>query len=239
MDKSGQKSQNIVAMSEYQPQNGFAAIAQVEAYWNALRGPRSVPRRSDIDPRGIERALGHAFITERVARGMVRIRIAGNHLTDLMGMEVRGMPLSALFEPDVRTDVGRLIEKVFQTPATTHLDLTARGGPARPEGQARMVMLPLQSEGGAVDRALGCLVYTGQIGIAPRRFIIDQQALRPLEVDRAPALPAPPTLSEPMPPLTAIPLEPIPGLAEPKTDFDGKRASDKRPPYLRLVQSDE
>ena len=63
---------------------------------------RAVPMRSDVDPRGIERSLEHAFILERIAPQMARFRLAGMHLTDLMGMEVRGMPTTALFAPAAR-----------------------------------------------------------------------------------------------------------------------------------------
>ena len=103
MDKSDHKSQNVIEMSDHHPESGYAAIAQVEAYWEALRGTRIVPKRSEIDPRGIEGALENAFIVERVAPGIARLRIAGSHLNDLMGMEVRGMPLTALFNPGAST----------------------------------------------------------------------------------------------------------------------------------------
>ena len=57
-----------------------------------------MPRRAEIDPRGIENALEYAFILERIAPGMARIRLAGIHLSDLMGMEVRGMPLTSFID---------------------------------------------------------------------------------------------------------------------------------------------
>ena len=54
MDKRTAHAQNVISMSDYQPETGYAAISQVEAYWEALRGERLMPKRSDIDPRGIE-----------------------------------------------------------------------------------------------------------------------------------------------------------------------------------------
>ena len=147
MDKHTLKEQTVVAMSDYQPETGFAALAQVEAYWEALRGNRVVPRRSDIDPRGIEHALENAFIVERIAPGIARLRIAGAHLTEVMGMEVRGMPLSTFFTPDARAQVAQVLEEVCQSPATAQLRFAAPESVGRPALEGRMVLLPLKRNG--------------------------------------------------------------------------------------------
>ncbi len=76
---------NVITMSGYQQETRFRALSQVEAYWEGLRQGRDVPMRSDIDPRGIEDALEYAFILERIAPGLARLRVAGSHLSDVMG----------------------------------------------------------------------------------------------------------------------------------------------------------
>ena len=82
---------NVVLMKPKQePHNTRSLLWQMEAYWRALPRSQIVPRRSDIDPRGVENLLRHAIILERVAPGVARFRIAGQHLSDLTGMEVRG-----------------------------------------------------------------------------------------------------------------------------------------------------
>ncbi len=73
----------------------FAMLAEVRAYWEGLRVAGDLPRRDQIDPRGIAGALENTFLLERVAPGIARFRLAGMQLHDLMGMDVRGMPLSA------------------------------------------------------------------------------------------------------------------------------------------------
>ncbi|MEM1421046.1 MAG: PAS domain-containing protein, partial [Pseudomonadota bacterium] len=55
-------------------------LSLVEAYWEGLRAGRLVPRRADVDPRGIDQALEYSFILERIAPGMARFRLAGMHL---------------------------------------------------------------------------------------------------------------------------------------------------------------
>lgn len=95
---------NVLSMTDHRTDIGFSALNQVESYWEALRGTRMMPKRSEIDPRGIESALEYTFILERIAPGMARLRIAGSHLSDLMGMEVRGMPLTSFITPTAPPD---------------------------------------------------------------------------------------------------------------------------------------
>lgn len=163
---------NVIAMSRHKNYSHSSHIAEVEGYWHALRGRRAVPRRSEVDPRGIERALERTFILEQVAPGVGRLRIAGSHLTDLMGMEVRGMPLTALFSPTARDALSVCLDQLCRTPSTMILSLVSEQAMGKPKLTGRMLLLPLRSEDGAINRVLGCLDSNGLIGVAPRRFTI-------------------------------------------------------------------
>lgn len=161
----------VVAMRGAQRARGpFAVLDDVQRYWNALRGDRLVPLRSEIDPRGIHGALDSAFIVERIATGIARFRLAGSFLVDLMGSEVRGMPLSVLFSADARDELAEAVEAVFSGPETLRLQVAGERGLARPTLRGEMILLPLKSDLGDVSRALGCLVTEGGIGRAPRRL---------------------------------------------------------------------
>lgn len=168
-----------------------SAIEDVQRYWSALRADRLVPLRSEIDPRGIEGALDCAFILERIAPGIARFRLAGSHLVDLMGAEVRGMPLSVLFAPESRKPLAEAVEGVFSGPETLRLSLSAERGLARPPLSAEMIVLPLKSDLGDVTRALGCLCAPGSLGRAPRRFLVDH-------ADRVDLVAGRPVAAEPM-----------------------------------------
>ncbi|MDT8328059.1 MAG: PAS domain-containing protein [Roseovarius sp.] len=150
------------------------------AYWNSMRKGHDVPRRSDIDPRRIEPLLSNAFIAERIAPGVTRLRIAGMHLSDLMGMEVRGMPLSSFIAPADRDAFALNLVDVFDRPAALRLDLRSKASLGRPELTGTLLMLPLRSDLGDVSRALGCVVTQGQIGRASRRFEIVNSHVEPL-----------------------------------------------------------
>lgn len=235
MDKGGQNKHNVINMTRNVPEKGFTPLAQVEAYWEALRGARLMPFRSEIDPRGIEQALEHSFIVERIAPGIARLRIAGSHLSDLMGMEVRGMPLTAFFAPGSRRQVSDTLEEVFETPATCTLSLHSEKAPGMPPLTARMILMPLKSDLGDVSRLLGALVSVGDMGRSPRRFDVKGTSLRPIISDQA--------LPKPLPSETSLPVQQpniarIPGFAEPKPSFDSETPRSDAP-YLRLVKPDD
>ena len=171
---------NVIPLPRPRGDGRFPHIAMVEAYWLALRGRRIVPRRSDIDPRGIESSLEQAFIAEMIAPGLARVRIAGAHLTRLMGMEVRGMPLSALFVPQARDELAMLLHDMTRLPQMMQLSLQADAGMGKPPLEARMLLLPMRGDTDAIDRMLGCLATDGVVGISPRRFAITARRITPL-----------------------------------------------------------
>ena len=182
---------SVVSMDATKAGRTHAAINQIESYWEALRQGRLVPNRQDIDPRGLTGVLDRAFIVERIAPGLGRFRVAGGHLTDLMGMEVRGMPLSAMFEPDARGDLNDALEAVFAEPATVRLQLRSPRGIGRATLRGELILLPLKSDLGDTTRALGGIVMEGSIGRNPRRMVIEAQSRRTLIGYGEPAQPVP------------------------------------------------
>ena len=234
MDKSDPKAHNIHVMTQFRAETGYSAISQVEAYWEELRGMRIMPMRSEIDPRGIESALEFTFVLERIAPGMARIRIAGNHLSDLMGMEVRGMPLTSFIAPPGRVQMSDALEEVFQRPAISELRLTSEAGGNQPQMDARMLLLPLKSDLSDVSRVLGCFVAQGDIGTAPRRFDIVGAKMRAISAPATlPTLQSKTTLAK-----REAPKSHAEGFAEEAAPFKTYTPHPDAP-YLRLVKSDD
>lgn len=163
-----------------------AHLRAFRAHWESCRKGHDVPARTDIDPRRIAPLLAQTFIAERIAPGVIRLRIAGMRLSDLMGMDVRGMPLCSVIAPADRADFAMRLVDLFDGPAILRLDLHSRGGFGRPALDATMMLLPLRSDLGDVSRALGCLVAHGPVGRPTRRFGIRRAETLPLG---APATP--------------------------------------------------
>ncbi|WP_138464693.1 PAS domain-containing protein [Poseidonocella sp. HB161398] len=248
MANDGTQDRDIVSLTSYKTTMQHSALSQLEAYWHGLRNGRVVPNRSDVDPRGIDRALEFAFILERIAPGMARFRLAGMHLNDLMGMEVRGMPLTSFFVADARRQVSDALEHVFEEPSIARFTLLAERGIGKPQNEAQLLILPLKSDLGDVSRALGCLVYDGEIGRTPRRFSVTSMSVEPLIAGIEPAS-APLVTSSPGKPRRRsadAPAAPVGGFAEDKAPFgaarpgdDGKPGRPTRVPWLRVVTSDD
>jgi hypothetical protein len=148
---------------------GFSVVDIVHAHWAELRHGRVAPARSELDPRNIASALEYVFVAELIAPGVARIRIAGAHFSDLMGMDVRGMPLSALFVGPARDEVIAAVACVA-TGARANIPLCAEKGLGRPALDGLLSMMPLTDHTGKICRILGVLGTMGQIGRAPRRF---------------------------------------------------------------------
>ncbi|MHA6345115.1 PAS domain-containing protein [Roseivivax sp. CAU 1761] len=160
---------------------GLAPLHQIEAYWAALRDRAGgVPHRDRLDPRGIREALDHAILGETVAPGELRLRVAGSQVDRLLGTRAAGLPFSTLFAPQDRTQLQAAIRSVLDDPALLRADLAARGSGS--EIPARLILLPLRSAGGAVDRVLGGLVALGDPDGQPRRLSLGALALSPLDL---------------------------------------------------------
>jgi hypothetical protein len=195
-----------------------APLAQLQSYWESLRQGFLPPFRSQIDPRGIESALGAAFILERVAPGVARFRIAGMQVGELAGCDPRGMPFSVLFDPAGRKSLGGALDTVFDQPAMLTLRVEAERSIGRSPLSGQILILPLRSETGSMDLAVGCLALSGDPGPRTRRFHIAQSTQTALFPNTQPAV--------------------IAGFAEPAAGFAAplqKAASPSERSYLRLL----
>lgn len=226
----GGNGQGIVSMTDREKQKRMAPLRLLESYWQGLAGQDGqVPLRSQIDPRGIESALEFAFLGERIAPSLAKLRVAGTHLNDLMGMETGGMPLSALFTPEARDRLGDALSKVFAEGAMVRMDIAAEEGFGKNALEGHLLILPLRSDMGDMTRMIGVMVTTGRIGRTPRRFTITSCEVEPALAAQAPK--AAPVLAETLP-------KRLTELSEPAAPFDHNPRKAQRP-HLRLIVSND
>ena len=156
-----------------------ARLARLERYWRQIRGAALVPARSDVDPMQIDDLLPDCFIIERVAPSVLRMRVAGSRLSDALGLDLRGMPLSAMFLPVGREALARLSAPVFDGPCIVEMPVRSPGRIGRDTLEGRMILLPLTDRDGRVTRAMGAMVWNGEIGTGGgRRFTVPDGRLR-------------------------------------------------------------
>jgi len=151
------------------PMLDYPAVCAVQAYWDRLRQTRGMPARSEVDPREISEALAHTFVAEIVATGVARLRVAGTHLNDLLGMEARGMPLSVYMTGASRSELAQAIQQVTLG-ARAQLPLRSDPGVGKLAIDGLLALMPLRDRAGQPTRILGVLETHGQIGRLPRRF---------------------------------------------------------------------
>ncbi|GAA6178810.1 PAS domain-containing protein [Shimia sp.] len=157
-------------------------MQDVKKYWDGLSDGHPVPLRSDVDPRSIQKVLKHAFILERIAPGMARLRVSCNTLTDVMGMDMRGMPMSSMINDASRDSFAEAMERVFDAPAIGRLELVSSRSFGRTGLHAEMMLLPLRSDSGQVDRILGAITCEGGPLKAPHRFDVEGSFLRRIDM---------------------------------------------------------
>ncbi|MCF2870701.1 PAS domain-containing protein [Octadecabacter sp. G9-8] len=200
------------------------ALNEMERYWASLPRTRGVPLRKDVDPAQMGGLLEDSFILERVAPGVARIRVAGRNIAKLIGIEPRGLPLTAAFLPEARAEVGQYLEKAFTSPGLVELALSSPRAVGQPKLHGKILMLPLRDDHGRVSRIMGVLVMSGRRGMGGRRFALSKEI---------------PARFEPTVGLQVVPNIPTattrPSLRSVATGPDSKKAGDM--PALRLVVS--
>lgn len=166
--------------------------AVLRAHWQRLRDGEALPRRDQFAPRELAPVLSSMFLIEGTERGAARFLIAGRVLCALYGMELRGAPLSLLFEPVARGEIAGIVAGMSEDPATVDLTLRAGHSAGRPALLARMMFLPLANRAGTRDLAIGTMEVSApgmataplwpndEFGQAPRRFGIERCLRGPL-----------------------------------------------------------
>lgn len=162
------------------------ALNELEQYWSSLPRVSGIPLRKDIDPIAMGALLEDSFILERVAPGVARIRVVGRNITKLVGIEPRGLPLTAILLPDARAAMVYYIEAAFNGPSIVELPLRAPRAVGQPQLDGKILLLPLRDDNGRVSRVLGVLVMSGRRGIGGRRFAICNTAAPRVELIEEP-----------------------------------------------------
>ncbi|MCC5991205.1 MAG: PAS domain-containing protein [Rhodobacteraceae bacterium] len=161
-------------------ESGSTLISQVTDYWASLPRHGGAPQRSSVQAADLTDALPHIFLAQIVTTRIARFRIVGHQIEDLMGMEMRGMPLTALFTGDARSEIQSAVTHVRRG-ARVMLSLDAETGFGMPKLDAVLALLPLTDSSGTITHLMGVLERSGTSGRRPRRFALAQ----PCEVSPA------------------------------------------------------
>ncbi|MGE3145441.1 MAG: PAS domain-containing protein [Pseudorhodoplanes sp.] len=112
------------------------------AYWNSRRGDRLAPRRSDIEPGAIGRALPDTFILEYDEPAGHPFRLAGTRVCTIFGRELKSARFAALWAPASRDAARALTEVIANESAGVVASVTGDTGKAKTLA-LELLLLPL------------------------------------------------------------------------------------------------
>ncbi len=132
----------------------LAVTKELHAYWNLLRGARSAPERSEIDPGAIRGVLADTFILEIDERNRYTIRVAGSRTNSLFMRELRGSSFLDLWQQTDRQEIAGVLANVADE-AVGMLAGASTGLRNAQSVQLEVLLLPLRHRGATHSRVFG------------------------------------------------------------------------------------
>ncbi len=121
-----------------------------------MRGQSNAPARDQIDPGAIKWILPDIFILEYKGEGNFPFSLAGTHLCDHYGTELRGLNMCDFWAGQDRTSFVHVLQSVVEESAVGVVGFSAH---TTLEGSCNMEMLvmPVKSPANRPPRVLGCI----------------------------------------------------------------------------------
>lgn len=133
----------------------------VFAYFNRIRGERTAPLRSEIEPSALKTVLPDIFILELGRQRDPLFRLAGTRVCAILGRELRGENFVRLWHTPNRHKIGLAVEAVLANQAPLLLDARSLADEEM-DGTLEILLLPLFSRPGVCDRIMGSMVDLGR-----------------------------------------------------------------------------
>jgi hypothetical protein len=138
-------------------------------YWLAHRGSRSIPARSDLDPRDIPALLSQLMLIDKDVEGF-RYRLVGTSITREVGYDATGSFVGSyvgITTPAVAASVQAIYGHVFTTahPNFSTGEFMTKSGACF---NLSLLLLPLSTDGRNVNKAISSLVTCSQSNLTPK-----------------------------------------------------------------------
>lgn len=133
-----------------------SATKALHAYWDRLRGARSAPDRTDLDPGAIRDLLGDVFLLELGCMDRHVVRLAGTRICTLLGRELKDRPFAETFAAEEWHDLFALLDGVARTAVPVVAGVVGETADGRTL-DLELLVLPLRHRGRTHTRLLGSL----------------------------------------------------------------------------------
>ena len=124
------------------------------SYWDSLRGTRTAPNRSEVDPGKIRSLLGDTFILDASDRSEIRYRLAGTRLCSAHCRELKGRQFLRGWDNDDREALDTLFGAVIEDASAAVIGIAGHTEHQQAI-QMEMLLLPLSVPGEGRTRILG------------------------------------------------------------------------------------
>jgi hypothetical protein len=140
-------------------------LREIYGYWDAKRGGRMMPRRSDIDPSEIPKLLPRILIVQALGDGRFRYRLAGTAIVEAFGVEITGTLVGDIAHGEYRAQLLTIYETAFAARRPLLAYSRYYGVQRIPRSAVRLLM-PLSPDDRVMDQVLSLHVFD-QDGLQP------------------------------------------------------------------------
>jgi hypothetical protein len=149
------------------------------AYWNEVRADRLAPQRFEIDPSKISAILPYTFILERIDAETYRYRLAGTHVCEIFGSELRGTNFLGGWPVIDRPPLLRLFSVLTRQGAAAVISMKV-ATLCEQTVECEVLLLPLRHTRDTIDRILGSFApleapgWLGDKPVASKHFVANE-----------------------------------------------------------------
>ncbi len=129
----------------FAPRPASKPCAAILDHWQALRGDRLRPRRSEIDPAALVHFLPNIGIFEVMSPDVTLCRLAGTAFQRSLGFELTGRNVAELYGPTLFRTAGYRFHMMAMQPCAVMFDLVLRFASGA-ENPHEIMLLPLEPE---------------------------------------------------------------------------------------------
>lgn len=134
------------------------ASSEIFSYWNDLRGSRTAPARTDINPSAIRHLLPDLFVLTKTDDDAPSFRLTGTRLYHLFHRDLREAAFSTLWQEDAALYACRIAQGVMQHERPVIFEAWSESPGGNAAQAFEILLLPLAAQPHFPPRLLGALV---------------------------------------------------------------------------------
>jgi len=165
---------------DFESQIGDARLVDLYRYWKGLLREHFAPSRRDIDPTSIPKLLPNLLLVDVVGAGRYRYRLAGSDIEYHLGRKMGGRYVDEVMPGNY----GNYIVSLYDLLVAQKLPIYSEseysvGRSMQPTGsifRAKRLMLPLSTDGQAIDTVLTGQVFFSNRNRDPSAVLIMQDS---------------------------------------------------------------